>query len=35
MKSGFWRRASLAGLVYAAIFIGFVFLQYSSASGLS
>lgn len=35
MKSGFWRRASLAGLVYAFVFVGLVFLQYSSSAGVS
>ncbi|MDA8411475.1 MAG: hypothetical protein M0001_13945 [Treponema sp.] len=34
MKSGFWRRASLATLVYAAVFVGLVFLQFSSAPGV-
>lgn len=35
MKSGFWRRASIAALVYALVFVALVLLQYSSAPGFS
>lgn len=35
MKSGFWRRAVTAGLVYALVFVGLVFLEFSASPGLS
>ncbi len=35
MKSAFWRRASIAGIVYAVVFVGLVFLQFSTVSGFS